>query len=74
MQQSVALQIRGEVLKSKGAVYKVTCSNVDDMDVLISRMQPWASWTKCYSQFLTPPLSGHRSGPHLRGWRQGRGD
>ena len=32
VQQSVALQIRGEVLKSKEVVYKVTCSNVDDMD------------------------------------------
>ena len=26
------------------------------LSLLISRMQPWASWTKCYSQFLTPPL------------------
>ena len=44
VQQSVALQIRGEVLKSKEVVYKVTCSNVEDIDEVWRDLRAWIGW------------------------------
>ena len=56
VQQSVALQIRGEVLKSKEVVYKVTCSNVDDMDEVWKDLSGWIGWKE---RVLGIP-TGHR--------------
>ena len=44
VQQSVALQIRGDVLKSKEVVYKVTCSNVEDIDEVWRDLRAWIGW------------------------------